>query len=102
MQKNRELTHLENFKEICSFFPDGEIEKTEKPDFLVYAGEKIIGVEHTEIFQPGPSDGTSLQAQDNLGQRVVSKANQLYLQHNGRPLLVQVLFNHKVMIEKRY
>jgi hypothetical protein len=101
MKKNRELAHLEHFRTICPFFPDGKIEKAEKPDFLVYTGESILGIEHTEIFQPGPSDGTSLQAKDNLGQRVVRKAKELYLQRNSQPLHIQVFFNQKVNIRKK-
>ncbi len=101
MEKNREVAHLEHFKTICPSFPDGKIEEAEQPDFLVHAGESILGIEHTEIFQPGPSDGTSLQAQDILGQRVVSKAKELYLQSNGQPLRVQVFFNEKVNISKK-
>lgn len=101
LKKNREFTHLEHFKEVCPFFPDGEIEKTEKPDFIVNTQDNLLGIEHTEIFQPGPTDGTSLQAQDSLGQRVVSKANSLYLKTHSQPLLVQILFNHRVKISKK-
>jgi len=101
MEKIREVTHLEHFKEIYPFFPDGEIECTEKPDFIVHTHDNFLGIEHTEIFQPGPSNGTSLQAQDNLSQRVVNKANDLYFKHNSQPILVQILFNHRVMIGKK-
>lgn len=101
MDKIREFTHLEHFKEVCPFFPDGEIEYTEKPDFIVHAQDNFLGIEHTEIFQPGQSDGTSPQAQDNLSQRVVNKANDLYLEHNSQPLLVQILFNHRVIMNKK-
>lgn len=101
MEKIHELTHLEHFKEVYTFFPDGEIESTETPDFIVHTQDKILGIEHTEIFQPGLSDGTSLQAQDGLAQRVVSKANSLYLEQYGQPLLVQIFFNYRVMIHKK-
>jgi hypothetical protein len=57
MDKERELKHLLRFKEVCPLFPDGEIECTEKPDFIVHASNRLLGIEHTEIFQPGPSDG---------------------------------------------
>lgn len=101
MEKKRELIHLEHFKEICSFFPDGEIEKTEKPDFIVHTPHKKLGIEHTEIFQPGIPNGESLQAQDSLAQRVVDKANKLYLQNHSQPLWVQILFNPRVKIIKQ-
>lgn len=101
MKKCRELIHLTHFKEICSFFPDGEIEKTEKPDFIVHTPHKKLGIEHTEIFQPGIPNGESLQAQDSLAQRVVDEANKLYLQNHSQPLWIQVLFNSKVKIIKQ-
>jgi hypothetical protein len=100
-KKNREFNHLINFKEVCPFFPDGLIEITEKPDFIVHTHDNLLGIEHTEIFQPGPTDGTSLQAQDSLGQRVVSKAKRLYLKQYSQPLFVQICFNNKAMISKK-
>ncbi|PKN94834.1 MAG: hypothetical protein CVU44_03240 [Chloroflexi bacterium HGW-Chloroflexi-6] len=101
MDKIREFIHLKHFKEVCNFFPDGEIEVFEKPDFIVHTQDNLLGIEHTEIFQPGPTDGTSLQAQDSLGQKVVSKANGLYLKDHSQPLLVQVLFNHKTKLGRK-
>ena len=101
MKKTRELIHLEHFKEIFPFFPEGEIEKTEKPDFIVHAPHKHLGNEHTEMFQPGDPHGESMQAQDSLAQRVVDKANQLYLQNNSQPLLVQILFKPRGIMGKQ-
>lgn len=101
MKKTRELIHLEHFREVCPFFPEGEIEKTEKPDFIVHAPHQHLGIEHTEMFQPGAPHGESLQAQDSLAQRVVDKANQLYLQNHSQPLLVQTLFKPRGKMSKQ-
>jgi hypothetical protein len=101
MDKERELNHLLRFKEVCPYFPDGEIECTEKPDFIVHASNSLLGIEHTEIFQPGPSDGSSLQAQDSLGEKVVCKAYNLYSNEHTKPLFVQILFNPRVVIGKK-
>ena len=105
MNKTRELIHLEHFKDICLFFPAGEIEPLkndqEPPDFIVHTPPIHLGIEHTEIFQPGPSHGESLQAQDSLAQRVVDKANQLYLQNRSQPLLVQILFKPRTKMGKQ-
>ncbi len=92
MDKKHELIHLERFKENCTFFPEGEIEWTERPDFIIHSNEKLFGIEHTEIFQPGPPDGSSLQAQDALAQKIVKQASDLYLQNNNKPILVQIMF----------
>jgi len=101
MDKTRELIHLQHFKEICGFFPDGEIEKSEKPDFIVHAEDNLLGIEHTEIFQSGTSGGESLQAQDALAQRVVSQASALYSKDSNKPLYVQIMFRPKVILRKQ-
>jgi hypothetical protein len=102
MDKTRKLIHLQHFKEICGFFPDGEIEKNrEKPDFIVHAEDNLLGIEHTEIFQSGISGGESLQAQDALALRVVSQASALYSRDNNKPLYVQIMFRPKVNIRKQ-
>jgi len=93
MDNERELIHIEDFKEICSFFPDGEIECTERPDFIIHAREKLLGIEHTNIFQLETPHGSILQAKDVLAQKVVNQARDLYLQTHDQPLRVQILFN---------
>lgn len=100
MKKARELAHLEHFRQICPVFPKGEIEKTESPDFLVRGGSRLLGIEHTEIFQPGRPHGGSLQAQDSLAQKAVARARELWMEAVGRPLLVQILFHPRVKIAK--
>lgn len=101
MDKIRELTHIEHFKDICDFFPVGEIEDTENPDFIVHTKNKLLGIEHTEIFQPGSSNGGSLQAQDALAQRVVRQASDIYMKNHNRPLIVQIMFRPRVIFGKQ-
>jgi hypothetical protein len=92
MDKKHELLHLKRFKENCTFFPDGEIECTERPDFIIHLDDKLIGIEHTQIFQPGPPDGSSLQAQAVLMRKIVKKASELYLRQHNKPIFVWVTF----------
>jgi len=101
MDKTRELIHLEHFREICRLFPGGEIEATERPDFIVHATDNVLGIEHTEIFQPRPSSEGSLQAEDALAQRVVSQASDLYLQNHNPPLCVQIMFRPRAGLRKQ-
>jgi hypothetical protein len=101
MEKTRELLHLLHFKEACPFFPEGEIEKTEMPDFIVHAQGRTLGIEHTEAFQPGPPHGESFQAQDSLAQRVVDEAEYRYRQRHSQPLLVQILFKPRAGMSKQ-
>jgi hypothetical protein len=101
MEKTRERAHVDHFKEICTFFPEGDIKSGEAPDFTVPTEGGLLGIEHTEIFQPDTSTKENyLQAQDSLARKVVAKAKSLYLQSHTRPLLVQVLFNSNVTITK--
>jgi hypothetical protein len=101
MDKKQEFAHLMLFKEICSFFPVGEIECTDKPDFLIHNKDRIIGIEHTRIYQPGLPNGASLQAQDSEAQKIVKKASDIYIQNQNKPLFVQIMFHKGRPINKR-
>ena len=83
MNNTRESIHIENFRNICPNFPAGRIEKTESPDFIIHASGGLIGIEYTQIFQPGPPHSGSLQAQDNLAQRIMKRAKEMWLQTDG-------------------
>ena len=50
MNKVEELSILRRFQSNYSLFPEGEIEPTEQPDFIIN-GCKKIGIEITQIFQ---------------------------------------------------
>jgi len=101
MNDTRESVHLEHFREICPAFPVGRVEKTESPDFVVHTRDGLIGIEHTEVFQPGPSHSGSLQAQDSLAYRVIRRSKELWKEIDGPPLLVQILFNPHIEIAKQ-
>ncbi len=89
------------FKEKTPFFPKGEIELSEKPDFLIRSGNDLIGIEHTEIFCPGPSHGGSIQAQESLQQRIIEHAKELYLEESPQNLQVRVIFQPGNKIDKK-
>jgi len=102
MRKERERDHLMHFREVCSFFPEGEIEAIERPDFVVHTPKGLLGIEHTEMLQPGnPHHGGYIQAQENLRQRVVDRAKDLYARSSGPPLRVEVLFHPGFDIRKQ-
>lgn len=101
MKKERELAHLLCFKEVCSFFPEGRIEPTERPDFVVHASTGLLGIEHTEVFQPGLPHGGSIQAQESLRKRVVSRAKDFYTRSCSLLLHVYVFFNRGIEIKKQ-
>lgn len=100
MDKIRELIHLQNFKEICPFFPGGEINCYEEPDFIIDTSDIRLGIEHTQIFQPDPLPGTSLIAHDKNAQDVVNRAYSFYVDHHNQCPSAQIFFYPKVMIRK--
>lgn len=51
MTLNEEKYILDRFKTCYHSFPEGEINKSEKPDFIIKSNKKVIGIEITEIFQ---------------------------------------------------
>lgn len=102
MDKIRERAHLDRFIELFPHFPSGEIECNESPDFKIHSEDMLLGIEHTEMLQPGLPHGDSLQAQDNLTKRVVSKAKNLYQQIYSQPLLVEIFFNPNIKIKKQH
>lgn len=101
MKKEREFAHLLHFKEIYPFFPDGEIECSESPDFLLQATEGSLGIEHTEIFHPGLPHGVSIQAQESLQKRTIQQAKELYSEDGEPNLKVLVLFNPGNILRKQ-
>jgi len=101
MSRENERIHLERFKEICKSFPEGRIEKSESPDFIVHAPRKLIGIEHTELFQPSSSAANPLQEQDTLARRIVEAARTEFLQRNDQALHVVISFAPRVRLRKK-
>lgn len=51
MNTNQEFHFLEKFKELYQDFPNGKIDKSEQPDFIISNEKGKIGIELTEVFQ---------------------------------------------------
>jgi hypothetical protein len=101
MSRVREQAHLLHFQETFESFPVGDVEKTENPDRIVHTPQHRIGIEHTELFHPGPSHGHSLQAQDGLARRIVDEAEKLFSTKCSQPLLVQIRFMSRSKMGKQ-
>lgn len=77
MNKAEENSILLKFKEAYKYFPEGIINQPDKPDFVVN-GEKIIGIEITQVFKDQkPSSGSLIMAKGsflkNLHDNLLSK-----------------------------
>jgi len=50
-KKEIDTIFLERFRSAFSGFPDGGIEQTDEPDFLVHRQGSVLGIEITELHR---------------------------------------------------
>ncbi len=100
-KKQFELYHLNNFRKFCRFFPQGEIIESEKPDFLIRDGAKILGIEHTVIYEEKNAYGVVPKEQDSLKNAIVHSAQEIYKAKYKDPLLISVLFDERIKFCKK-
>jgi hypothetical protein len=100
MDKGLELHYLERFKSLISDFPDGEVEVSERPDFIIQNKTGAVGIELTELHKQAPLGKRELQANQAMWNLVTqSVLNQYKLL--GLPNLYATLhFNQSYEISK--
>jgi hypothetical protein len=99
-KKQFELYHLNNFKKSCPIFPQGKIIKSEKPDFLIPDSAKILGIEHTVIYEVKNAYGVIPKEQDSLKNAILHSAQEIYKAKYKDPLLISVLFDEHIKLGK--
>jgi hypothetical protein len=102
MDKELEKVHLEHFKLAFDGFPSGTVVQSEGPDFLIQGRQSTIGIEHTQMFQPGPTDGGSLQAQEKLRLKLLEHTQDRYSSAGGPALSAFVIFFPNKKISSKY
>jgi hypothetical protein len=104
LQKARERAYLERFRESFADFPDGEVVSFERPDFLVKAQPRWIGIELTEyhVQEPDKGWGSPMRALERTGDKALRTASAQY-QSKGLPAVeVHVHWNsHQVFSSRR-
>ena len=90
--KETERIQLERFGVISGLLPQGKIEATESPDFLVNAKEKVVGIELTTIYHKSHSCERPRQAWENLVNKIVDKLNHTPKKTNLRPCWASIHF----------
>lgn len=87
-KKERELRHLNQFRNLCHSFPAGEIQNSESPDFIIECQGRTIGIEVTELFpNHTPEENEAIQ-RDRLQNKVVRNAQkQFESKHKVRPIV---------------
>lgn len=84
------------FWKACACFPEGEIEQSENPDFLIYTSQGILGIEHTELFQ---EDGKrTQQAQESIEDRLLQLAEEEYNKIESTPVQVNWGFHQRFVL----
>jgi hypothetical protein len=91
LQKPHERFLLERFFEAAELHAE-IVEEREAPDFLVHLEDRFIGVELTELFISHDVNFKSLQAQESISARIITRARELYEESGGSPAHVSVCF----------
>jgi hypothetical protein len=68
------------------------VEEREAPDFLASVNGRLIGVEVTELFVERLNGQRTMQAHESIANRIVGKAQRLYMQSGAPPAHVTVCF----------
>ncbi len=101
-KKKLESHRLERFKTFLGDkFPDGEVEPTEEPDFLVRGTDRIVGIELTDLYRPTPVGQIPDQASESMRKRVIDRARAIYVSRSLPPVLASFFLNDRIHIEKR-
>jgi hypothetical protein len=103
LQKAREREYLQRFRENLADFPAGEVVPSERPDFLIKAHLRWIGIELTEYVQePDEDRGSSMRAQERTEDKVLLTASQQHQSKGLPPVAVHVLWHpHQALSRRR-
>ena len=87
-----ERRYLDRALGLLQLGPEGPIESSETPDFLVPLDRTIVGIEVTAFYLPEPDADQTHQARVGMRQVAVEQARRLYRSNGGSALYVTVIF----------
>jgi hypothetical protein len=99
-KKLRERKAVDALRDIYKDFPDGRIEATEEPDFIVHAGSGAVGIEITEYFRPETIEGSPIQEQESLCHQIANVATRRCTESAVPNLYVAISFERARRIVK--
>jgi len=99
-KKDIEGIHLERFQAAFDEFPQGRIEPTEEPDFLIHRPNSVLGIELTELHRATRPGTRPQQASEAMRSRVVARAQELWDQRELPSVKVSVFMNTNYEIQK--
>lgn len=95
-KKQIERLQLERFRELFNGFPQGEIEDTEEPDFIIYSESGNVGnvgIEVTDLYWESPEGAIPRQAEESIRYRIAGRARGLHEERGLPPVHVSIHFN---------
>ena len=101
MDKKQEERHfLDRFKSFFDNFPQGDVECTEEPDFIVATPKHRLGIEVTKLYWTSEPGNLPRQAQESLHGQVANKAEQLHEKSDLPKCIVSVHFADRKLRKK--
>lgn len=88
----REWGVIKMFRSCYSSFPLGDLAKSEAPDFLLQNGDKLIGIELTELKYEREDKEFNLRAHEDFLSSLMEEAQKIVAQKCDLQLVVEVLF----------
>jgi hypothetical protein len=99
-KKKVERWRLEQLRSFISDFPNGVIQPTEEPDFLVNQQGYVLGIELTDLYRKAELGQVPEQAAEAMRQRVVARAQQIYCSWQLPPVLASFFLDDRAHIKK--
>ena len=100
MDKKLEKQYLEKFIRAYPQFPEGAIDDSERPDFIVRQEDKNIGIEICRLYKDSRDDSLSIQAQEQWKKRLLEEAWKKFLVKSNEKYRVFISFEERSNINK--
>jgi hypothetical protein len=92
----REWAVMQLFRSSYPLFPLGKVEKSERPDFLLYSDMNIIGIELTELKYERKDKEFNLRAHEDFLSEIMSEAQDIFESQSHLKLIVDVHFRNNI------
>ena len=92
----KEWAIINMFRSSYPYFPIGELEKSESPDFLLHSGGKLIGIELTELKYEREDKLFNLRAHEDFLTYMMEDAQRIVEEKCDYKLMVEVLFSDDI------
>ena len=99
-KKDIERWRLDRLKSFISDFPDGRLEPTEEPDFLIHCPTKVIGIELTDLHHETQPGQVPQQASEAMRNRIIARAKEIYESRQQPPVIATFFLDDRVHIKK--